>query len=212
MMSSFSIELRFIWMISCLLCVLGISPSAGAQNGGNALIPTGESHVWIEGRATGGKYRCETQDMEGQAYLKEGVNRKEVSDEAVAELAVPAESLDCGKRKMNRDLYEALKVDEHPNIRFELLSARLLDEPPSQTGDETELLVQGTFEIAGVSREYEMEVTATKVDDQRYRAEGHQDLNMHDFDITPPTAMLGLIKADEKLTVYFDIVVEPEDK
>jgi polyisoprenoid-binding protein YceI len=203
-----SIESRLIAPIIILMLIIAIRP-AGAQNGGNGLYtPTEESRLWIEGKATVNDYSCETSEMEGEAVLQDQANGREVREEAVATLTVPAESLDCGKNRMNKDMYEALKVEEHPYIRFELLSARLVDDPPSERGKKSTMVVTGNLEIAGVSREYQLEVEAYNEGSNRYRAEGSRALNMRDFDITPPTAMLGLIKADENLTVYFDIVVE----
>lgn len=40
-------------------------------------------------------------------------------------------------------------------------------------------------------------------------AQGTLPIQMTDFNVEPPTAMLGLIRARDKITVHFDITAVP---
>ena len=92
------------------------------------------------------------------------------------------------------------KVKEHPDIVFRLL--RL--EPRS--GAPGALRGIGVLQIAGVEREVALDVT-TERKDSTLNVQGRVQLLMTDFGIKPPTAMLGMLKTDPKVTVTFETVL-----
>ncbi|MBP3191807.1 YceI family protein [Natronogracilivirga saccharolytica] len=127
-------------------------------------------------------------------------------------LKVPIESFDCGRSRMNRDMYEALKSDEYEYITFDFEKADPIEENGSKpdslfAGDFRAYTIEGTLNVAGVDRKITLITQGRSEGDGRYRVKGHKEISMHDFDIEPPTALGGLIRAHEDLTVFFDLIV-----
>lgn len=114
---------------------------------------------------------------------------------------VPVEHLDGGKNKMNRDLREALKYDEHKEIRFDWQNIRLSGK--TDIGRLAE--VEGTVEIAGVRRAVTFDADLSYSEWNQIVAKGSVPLRMTDFDVKPPTALFGIIRTDDEIDVTFEI-------
>ncbi len=128
-------------------------------------------------------------------------------------LKIPVESFDCRHSRMNRDMYEALKSDKFDYITFEFENAERL---PAQDFNDDSMIeegyvpfqIEGVLNIAGVDRLVDLVVWGRTQDEGRYHIKGHKEISMKDYEITPPTALRGLIRAHDDLTVFFDLHVE----
>ena len=67
------------------------------------------------------------------------------------------------------------------------------------------LSVAGKLKMAGAERPITMQVSLYRDSHQRYHAQAQTSLLMSDFGVTPPVALLGLIKAGNKVNVSFDL-------
>jgi len=115
------------------------------------------------------------------------------------ELAIPAKSLTSPKEGLDKNMHKALKVDEHHDITFRL--ARL-----ESAGAAGALRAIGQLRIAGIEREVTLNLK-TSGDESTVTVTGELQLLMTDFGITPPKAMLGMLKTDPKVTVTFETVL-----
>jgi polyisoprenoid-binding protein YceI len=113
------------------------------------------------------------------------------------ELVIPAASLSSPKAGLDKNMHKALKVEQHPEILFRL--ARL-EGPPEA------LRAAGTLRIAGVEREVVL-LLQTERRDGALVVKGRLPILMTDYGIKPPTAMLGMLKTDPKVTVTFETVL-----
>ena len=160
-----------------------------------------ESRLWLEGTATVGDYTCVAGHIIGTANLNpapEGSSKVRVS--------IVVADLECGNSAMNQDMYDAMKAEEFPLIIYQLVSATLTD---SVTADSASVLrTQGNLTIAGVTKLVSMAIAVKEMSETRFRITGSKTLSMHDFDVVPPTALWGLIKADDRLTVRFKLIAE----
>ncbi|MDG5767538.1 YceI family protein [Balneolales bacterium ANBcel1] len=132
-------------------------------------------------------------------------------------LKIPIESFDCGHSRMNRDMYEALRSDTYDYITFEFEQAEPIEKGSAMPdslfdGGYSPFMINGVLNVAGVDRQVSLVTQGRKEEEGRYRVRGHKEISMPDFDIEPPTALRGLIRAREDLTVFFDLLVlqEPE--
>jgi len=116
------------------------------------------------------------------------------------EVAVAAGTLTSPKEGLDKNMYKALKVQEHPDITFRLVRFDLTGTPAGVTK------AIGVLKIAGVEREVAMQIT-TKRTGTTLAVQGRLDLLMTDYGIKPPTAMLGMLKTDPKVTVTFETVL-----
>ncbi|MDZ7772753.1 MAG: YceI family protein [Balneolaceae bacterium] len=186
---------------------------SGLGASGNIEIEEGGA-VWIEGSASVVDYTCRAQRLSGEATvnLQEGAGGEEDVEITVS---VPVRTLQCGKKAMNRDMYEALKSERFPLIRYRLLEADVADtlsvgtESPAGEGEGTwfSIRARGVLTIAGMSDTTETTVRGLQLDENRFRVKGSRELHMDTFGITPPSALMGLIRADKRLTVHFNLTV-----
>ena len=114
------------------------------------------------------------------------------------EIAVPAATLSSPKEGLDKNMHKALKVTQHPEIRFRL--SRL------EAAAAGALKGVGTLRIAGVEREITLALQ-TQRSDAGLIVTGQAPLLMTDYGIDPPKAMLGMLKTDPKVTVTFETVL-----
>lgn len=165
-----------------------------------------ESQLWIEGSSSVNTFTCEAGTIDGTGLFE----TQATHSEAVAEVVVPVRQFDCGKSRMNQDLYDALKAETYPQIRFRLSKAELAA-PATDTGAyPLPLRVTGRLTIAGAERPVTLAVQGHQQANGTYRATGSLPLLMSDFGVDPPTALLGLVKAHDAITVHFNLVALPQ--
>jgi hypothetical protein len=61
--------------------------------------------------------------------------------------------------------------------------------------------------IAGAKRTVSMNVDARVLSDGSLNVKGSKDLKMTDFNVSPPTAMMGALTTGNDVTVHFDITL-----
>ena len=113
------------------------------------------------------------------------------------EVAIRTASLSSPKEGIDKNMHKALKATEFKDITFKLLRLE---------GKADALKGIGMLKIAGVEREIAIDLktaaTATAL-----TITGDVRLLMTDYGITPPKAMLGMLKTDPKITVTFEVVL-----
>lgn len=169
------------------------------------ITPDAESKLWIEGRSNINRFSCMAEEYEGEAIIGSQTIREFAgqSDEQIRlELKIPVRSFECGRSRMNRDLYDALKSDEFFYITFDFKDARTL---PGSNTDSYKLEIEGVLTIAGTSRDIKFEAEGFLLDNNQMRAIGQKTIRMSDYNVEPPTGLLGLVRAENELTVHFDL-------
>ena len=116
-------------------------------------------------------------------------------------VTVPVEQLDGGKNKMNRDLREALRYEEYPDIRF--IWDELTFTGATDTGRMAK--VNGRVIIAGEERATQFSANLGINEWSQIVAAGSVELNMRDFNIDPPKALFGVIRTDEVVNLKFEL-------
>jgi hypothetical protein len=132
---------------------------------------------------------------------------------AVAELSVPVISLRGNSQGMDRDMYSALKAGQCPFIQYRLEKVQdaQVRQDPSTAKTEIILHVTGVLTVAGVQRPLATELTIQEDTSQHYLVHARSVIQMTDFKVTPPTALFGLIRAQDSLSVIFNLDFIPVD-
>jgi polyisoprenoid-binding protein YceI len=185
-------------------CV-GAIAAAGAQAARPLAIDT--ARVTIAGTSNIHAYTASTTTVRvTRAVLGTGVAGAAFWDAIVKpgaleafEVAIPAGQLTSPKEGLDKNMHKALKVQEHADITFRLTAL----EPGANAGT---LKARGLLRIAGVEREVVLDLT-TERREASLTVKGRVDLLMTDYGIKPPTAMLGMLKTDPKVTVTFETVL-----
>lgn len=160
------------------------------------------SRVWVEGTSTTRSYRCESTNVQGTAQA-ETVSPSELRSVPGAELTIPVSSLDCRNGTMNGHMRRALKADRHANIRFVASSVTVT---PGASGAAARMT--GQLTIAGETRPATVVGTAVEEGGQ-LRVRGTHQFAMTDFEVQPPSLMMGTMRVRAPVTVGFDVLLRP---
>lgn len=101
---------------------------------------------------------------------------------------------------MNNNTYKALKADEYPQIIFALSSPV---KSIQINAIEKAIAIKGNLTIAGVTKPVTMQVKIVMQAQGKLVFEGSQAVKMTDYNIKPPTAMLGTLKTGNEITINF---------
>ncbi len=185
-------------LIAAVLLTLGSTP-LGAQR---YTLKPAESQFWLDGTSTLGVYHCKAKQAHGEATVDEDA-KPQVSGTVI----LPVASFDCGKGQMNRDLYEALKGNVHPSVRFTVSRAEVIA-VDSDTGGWERVRAWGTLELAGTRRPLLLEASGKRLPGGRVQVRGQHSLRMTDFGVQPPQGLLGLVRAHDRVVVRFELIAE----
>jgi polyisoprenoid-binding protein YceI len=183
--------------------------ASGAIVGAEAPLAIGSARVSISGTSNIHEYTASTTTVNvTRAQLRGALTGSDFWAHALMpgaveafEVSIPAAKLTSPRDGLDKNMHKALQVKDHPDITFRLL--RL--EP--REGSAGAIRGIGVLQIAGVEREITIDLT-TERKDSTLRVQGQVPLLMTDFGIKPPTAMLGMLKTDPKVTVAFEVVLE----
>ena len=117
---------------------------------------------------------------------------------------IPVRSIKSGEKGMDNKTYEAFNDKKFPTISFQLVDASSLQ----ISGDEINVMVTGNLTMAGTSRKISFKTTGKKLKPGVYEFKGSIPLKMTDFKMKPPTAMLGVMKVGDAITLKYSINLE----
>lgn len=102
-------------------------------------------------------------------------------------IRLPVSGFDCLSSTMNNDLRKTLKAKEFPLLSIRFLGGKV------------------NIELAGVSRNFDMNYLISRDNPQALRMTGRQIIRFSDFNLTPPRKMGGMIRANDQLEVEFHL-------
>lgn len=101
---------------------------------------------------------------------------------------------------MNNKTYKALKSDKYPEITFSLADP-IANVPHGASAYSVN--AKGKLTIAGVTRQITMPVKISLDGDKKLIVDGSQEVKMTDYGVQPPTAMFGMLKVGDAITIGF---------
>lgn len=199
--------------ICILLCLQGYVSAAGQNIESEAMVSAlllENSTMTISGSSTLHDWTVEATKFSVQFRVPESWFDSHDSwageNIALLSVTVPVEHLDGGKNKMNRDLREALRSGDFPEIEFTWNRVAFSDS--TDLGRQAD--VSGSLRIAGEEREIQFSADLRINEQSQIVAAGCVPINMRDYNIDPPRAMLGLIRTDENIELMFELHFEEE--
>lgn len=112
---------------------------------------------------------------------------------------IPVKSLTSGESGMDSTMFDAMNKSKYPKIAYDLTSATL--KKVDTKHHKYYFNTKGTLTIHGVTKPISMVFIVSPLTNGHIAIWGRTDLKMTQFKITPPTAMLGMIKSGNKVTV-----------
>lgn len=173
------------------------------------------SKLWFEGTSTLHDFACTTSTIQGAigvdtVQLVEGFSN-ETPFFSKVKIMIPVQSITSGNGSLDENMYEALKAEEHPYIKFFLLEALKISESKKEK-DGFEIETKGSLTVAGKEQVIDMTVLLAKKNDGSINVRGTKDLFMTDFDVEPPSFMLGVLKTGNKVVVHFDLMLSKRNQ
>ncbi len=114
-------------------------------------------------------------------------------------ISMPAESIKSGKSGMDKNAYAALKTKTHKDVKFTLKELVTKGAGYEAVGD---------FTIAGVTKSAKFPVTAS-ISGDKVNFKGQHDFKLTDYNIDPPTALMGTVKTGNEVSIHFNITFQP---
>jgi len=118
--------------------------------------------------------------------------------------STPINALKSEHSSMDNNAYKALKSDKNPAIVYTMTTASVT---PGEGGAVT-VKCSGKLSIAGATRDAEIVASVRPNGDNALTVSGIRAISMKDFNMQPPTFMLGTIKTGNDINLKFNIVLK----
>lgn len=169
--------------------------AAGAANADIKVLGTSNVHDWS----------MEDKDVTCTAKFTYAAGKTSIPDGLNGfGFSFPVHSLKSGKSGMDSKAYEAMKAKTGGNIVFAASSSTVT---PGSDG-QFSVKSNGSLTIAGVTKPVVLMAACVVKTDGSISCTGTDKLLMSDFQIKPPTYMLGALKTGNALTIDFTMTVK----
>jgi hypothetical protein len=161
--------------------------------------------VRVSIKGTSSLHDWEMKSDKGQVEVLMGLNAVEnVIGLTSLRFTILAESLKSGKSSMDKNAYKALKTGTAKNISFVMSSSKVT--PVNATTVEIRAL--GKLTVAGTVRDTDLFITVKyNADKKSYAASGSKKIKMTDYDVKPPSFMMGAVKTGDEITMTFNSTI-----
>lgn len=193
-------KIKLFAIISAIIICVMILPQINAQNvnfkliKGSTLTISGNTNIRKPFECACNenfylaKYEIRSRDLNDTVYV----------DFTNATVVIPTKSFICENESMTEDMHEALKADEYPTISLSIIKASI----PKKNINAAYITADLT--ITGVTKRISLPLEVDQYAKNMYRFVGVKDLLMTDFKITPPTALLGMIRVKDNIKINID--------
>lgn len=158
----------------------------------------------IDGDSNVKSWDAEIKEMDGELVL---TNTEDLTFETLApehfvslSLNIPVENIESSSGGLTKNLQKYLEKDDHPFITFELNEITAIE----KNEDSALITATGVINAAGNDHTAEMTVEANMNEQGQFTFSGDTELLMTSFDIDPPTAVFGTIRAKDEIVISFN--------
>ena len=155
-------------------------------------IPVGcKSYIAIHGSSNVNQFRFFNENLQVKT------TSASITDEN--QIQIPVYDFETSNNRMLKDFYDMVNATRHPfiHISIEPRNKADFDEGSGLTNFKTEVT------IAGISNNYIVPSTISGCDHQGYMLQGDLKVKLTDFDIEPPTKLLGAVKVNDEVFIKF---------
>jgi polyisoprenoid-binding protein YceI len=154
------------------------------------------STIKILGTSSVHEWESSTDQINGDMVL--GSNGKQIQSLVIK---VPVKSIKSGKGLMDSKTYDAFESDKNPLIIFQMTDITAL----KITGKEVEATVDGNLNMAGNIKKISIKSSGKILADGSLQFKGSVPLKLSEFKMKSPTAMMGMLKTGDAVTINFDV-------
>jgi len=191
-----------IILLSTGLLLSGLPATAPSKAKVTWIVQKGSS-LSINGRTNISQFSCgiaQYGEPDTITFLNEGCRDKTAGIPLCGTLRINIADFDCRNRVMTGEFKRTLQYRQYPQLKITFLN---LEKMPAFGPRPETLSGQVIIELAGVSRQFEMEYASVREDAETIQITGSRRLCFSDFGLHPPQKMGGLIRVDQSLDVRF---------
>ncbi len=159
-----------------------------------------KSELKVYGTSSLHDWHIVTEEQKGYLII-EGTNNpaiKKMKIEAVSK------SLKSGKKGMDKNTYKSLDTDKYKTITFQFTEAKNV----TKINDKNyQIETYGNLTVAGVTKKTALNFTLTFANNEVCLT-GEKTMKMTEFNIDPPTALLGTITTGDDITIKFNTILK----
>jgi polyisoprenoid-binding protein YceI len=117
------------------------------------------------------------------------------------DLTIPVDSLKSTEGGgMDNTMYDALHRKDHPAITYHLIKAALTSSPSKQDPD-YHFTASGQLTVSGNARRLDLDLSVLPEPNGQLTVTTQTKLKMTDYGVQPPTAMFGMIRSGNDVTI-----------
>lgn len=195
-MKNLKFNFLFISIIALLL-------ATGVQAQESYKVQAKNSQLVVTGTSSLHDWEMEATNFNAETLLK--MDGNSISEISKIEFKAPVSGLKSGKNTMDNKAHDALKEKKFPEIKFSL------DKNNSVNISGSKANLTGLLTIAGKSQEVKLTADFDVENPQKFSVTGSVPVKMSDFEIDPPTAMMGAIKTGDDVVVKFTLEFHKSD-
>lgn len=122
-------------------------------------------------------------------------------------IEVPVKSIISKEKLMDKKTYEAFNEPKNPKIVFamtDVVSTQI-------NGIQVTAKITGNLTMAGTTKKVTLTAVGKKVKAGQYEFSGSTQFKFSDYNMKAPTAMLGVMKVGEVITLKYNVTFEGSD-
>lgn len=121
-------------------------------------------------------------------------------------IEIPVKTIKSTKGSMmDNKTYDALKAGSYPNINYKLEKLTGI----TKRGDVYDINASGYLTIAGTTNKVDLYVQGKLSADGSVSFNGSKKLKMTEYNIKPPTALMGTLTTGDEVEIVFQVTLKP---
>ncbi|MEO1023470.1 MAG: hypothetical protein AAFW89_13075 [Bacteroidota bacterium] len=167
-----------------------------------------ESVLLLHGKTNINQFSCRlNQSFENEVFPIALTRSDSILTLENARLDLETASFNCGRRKITKDFISTLKANDHPHIKLEFGRAWFIyEETPKGLIPMLKAIIEIT--IGTIKKQYTVPVSELDLEGEVLSFSGEQVVSMNDYELVPPSPMMGLIKVRDEISVQFTLFIK----
>jgi len=193
-------KIRLLQLVLLILLFVIISPDSVSQVS-YTIVPE-FSTMTIQGTSSLHDWEMKVTEMECTTTLH--IDNDHIKNIGETLFSCKATSIVSDHKIMDKKTYDALKAETYSSILFSITS----DEEIVSSSDDFRGTVKGFLSVAGRTKEIDVPFQGRLLANGKIEIKGEVALKMSEFDIDPPTALMGTLKTGNELMIAYSFQLE----
>jgi hypothetical protein len=189
--------MKYTVICLCAFVVMSMRPVK------NPAPEVGNADVKVLGTSNLHNWSMEDKDVTCSVQFMYGAGKTLPVSLAAFTFSFPVHNLKSESSGMDSKAYDAMKAKTQGNIAFAASSSKIIP----VTNDQFTVNSSGNLTIAGVTKAVALTAACSVKADGTIACAGTYGLRMSDYQIKPPTYLLGTLRTGNKLTIDFSMTV-----